>query len=314
MEIAVRPTVHRAFGLRISSRIPLPELPLSGDGTERETADIVVETADPVRLREELEACGSNFAFARQGSRFLFLIPGTAVYSIEEGRRIAVAPLPGADREKVRVYLLGTCLGALLMIRGMLPLHGSAVVIDGKAYAFLGESGAGKSTLAAAFVRMGHRLASDDVVAVGLADGKPVVLPSYPQQKLWRESLEGLGMETGPYRPIFRETGKFAVPVASRFSSEPVPLAGAFELSKSDRGTIGVRQLNNLDRLRVMLQHTYRNTLIPRLGLEDWHFRTAAGIAAQIEVCRLQRPSEGFTAGQLAEAIIHFARGGERGA
>ena len=57
----------------------------------------------------------------------MFLIPETAFYCIEDGRKITVSPLAGADPEKVRVYLLGTCMGALLMIRGMLPLHGSAV-------------------------------------------------------------------------------------------------------------------------------------------------------------------------------------------
>ena len=38
-------------------------------------------------------------------------------------------------------------MGALLMQRKILPLHGSAIAIDGKAYAFVGDSGAGKSTL-----------------------------------------------------------------------------------------------------------------------------------------------------------------------
>jgi hypothetical protein len=314
MKIAVRPTVHRAFGLRISSRIPLPELPLSGDGIEGEPADIVIDTAKPDRLREELEACGSNFSFSHAGRRFLFLIPDTAVYCIEDGRTVTVAPLPGADPEKVRVYLLGTCLGALLMFRRVLPLHGSAVAIDGRAYAFLGDSGIGKSTLAAAFVGMGHRLVSDDVVAVSCAeDGTPVVMPSYPQQKLWRESLEGLGIASGPYRPIYQETEKFAVPAGSRFSSDPIPLAGVFELAISNRGKIAVRRLSNLERLRVILMHTYRNWLIPRLGLADWHFRTAASVSSRVKVCQLQRPLEGFTARRLAAAIIRIAGEGEQG-
>jgi len=312
MEVAVRPTVHRAFGLRILSRIPLPELPLSEEEADGEAADVVIETAEPGRLWPELEACGNNFS--QSGRRFLFLIPETAVFCIEDGRTVTVAPLPGAYREKVRVYLLGTCLGALLLIRRVLPLHGSAVVIDGRAYAFLGDSGAGKSTLAAALVGMGHRLVSDDVVAVACSeDGKPVVLPSYPQQKLWRESLEGLGIAGGSYRPIYRETEKFAVPAGRAFRAEPLPLAGAFELGMSKRGKIAVRRLGKLERLRAMMSHTYRGWMIPRLGLTDWHFHTAASVAARIETCRLQRPPEGFTARQLAEAVIGIAREGVQG-
>lgn len=304
-------SVYRAFGLDMASAIPLPELPPASVGRTAGAPDVTIATADPAPLREELEATGSNFSLTREGSRFLFLIPDTAVYCIDEGRHIAVAPLPGADPEKVRVYLLGTCFGALLLLRGLLPLHGSAVVVDGRAYAFVGDSGAGKSTLAAALVGMGHRLLSDDVVAVTAGvDGKPYVMPAYPQQKLWRESLDGLGMQAFPYRTIYRETEKFAVPVEGRFGSQPVPLAGVFELGRSDGERIGVGALPVLERLRVMLQHTYRQALIPRLGLVDWHFRAASGIASGITVARLSRPSTGFTARELAERIIRFDKGG----
>ena len=306
-------TIYKAFGLRISSEIPLPELPVSVDAEERASADIVIEAGVPDRLWGQLESAGSNFA--RIDNRFLFLIPETAFYCIEDGRKITVSPLAGADPEKVRVYLLGTCMGALLMIRNTLPLHGSAVEIDGKAYAFLGDSGAGKSTLAAAFVSRGHRLISDDVIAVTLAGGggMPMVAPSYPQQKLWQESLDHLGMsmEQGNYRPVYRETAKYAVPVATRFCDREVPLAGAFELVKSQTEAVSVRPLPNLERLRVMLLHTYRNRLIHRLGLEQWHFKISAGIAEQMKVYQLNRPLEGFTANHLVSAIIQTIREGD---
>ncbi|MDI4646938.1 aldolase [Cohnella hashimotonis] len=303
--------VYRAFGLDMASTIPLPELPPAGAGRTAGMPDVTIDTADPVPLREELEASGSNFSLTREGSRFLFLIPDTAVYCIDEGRHIAVAPLPGADPEKVRVYLLGTCFGALLLIRGLLPLHGSAVVIGDRAYAFVGDSGAGKSTLAAALVGMGHRLLSDDVVAVAAGvDGRSYVMPAYPQQKLWRESLDGLGMQAAPYRTIYRETEKFAVPLVGGFGSDPVPLAGVLELGRSEGTQIGVSRMPVLERLRVMLQHTYRQALIPRLGLVDWHFRAASGIASGITVGRLFRPSAGFTARELAKTMIQFDKGG----
>ncbi|MBM7563597.1 aldolase [Paenibacillus sacheonensis] len=311
---AARQTVYQAFGLRISSEIPLPELPLSAGGEDRASADVVIAAGFPDRLRDELEAAGSNFA--RIGNRFLFLIPETAFYCIEDGQRITVSPLAGADPEKVRVYLLGTCMGALLMLRGVLPLHGSAVEIDGKAYAFVGDSGAGKSTLAAAFVGEGYRLVSDDVIAAAWSEGggPPIVSPAYPQQKLWQESIErlGLGRESGSYRTIYRETAKFAVPAAARFCDGPIPFAGVFELAKPQGETVIVRPLPNLERLRVMLLHTYRNRLIHRLGLEAWHFKAAAGIAEQARTYQLSRPQEGFTAHRLVSAIIQTIREGEK--
>ncbi|UVI29114.1 HPr kinase/phosphorylase [Paenibacillus spongiae] len=308
----VQQTVYMAFGLRISSEIPLPELPVSVDVEECANVDIVIETGVPDRLWVQLKSAGSNFA--RIDNRFLFLIPETAFYCIEDGRKITVSPLAGADPEKVREYLLGPCMGALLMIRNTLPLHGSAVEIDGKAYAFLGDSGAGKSTLAAAFVSEGHRLVSDDVIAVTLADdgGMPVVAPSYPQQKLWRECLDlGMSMERGNYRPVYRKTAKYAVPAAIRFCDDPIPFAGAFELVKSQAEAVSVRPLPNLERLGVMLLHTYRNQRIRRLGLEQWHFKASAGIAKQMKGYQLNRPLEGFTVNRLVSEIIQTIREGE---
>ena len=78
-------------------------------------------------------------------------IPDTAIFSIQEGKQIIVSPMGNTCEDKIRLYILGICMGALLMQRGILPLHGSAINIDGKVYAILGNSGAGKSTLAAAF-------------------------------------------------------------------------------------------------------------------------------------------------------------------
>ncbi|WP_308638137.1 HPr kinase/phosphorylase [Paenibacillus silvisoli] len=298
------PTVYQAFGMRLQSEIPLPELPVTAPLNGYEHPDVVIEAAEPGELWGELELGGTNFAY--KGGRFLFLIPETAVYCIEDGRRITVAPLAGADPEKVRVYLLGTCMGALLMLRHVLPLHGSAVVIGGKAYAFLGDSGAGKSTLAAAFVSRGHQLVSDDVIAVTYAadGGGPVVMPSYPQQKLWQESMDQLGLTSGQYRTVYRETTKYAVPVTSAFCGEPVPLAGVFELVKSESGAAAVARLPNLDRLRIMLLHTYRHMLVARLGLERWHFTVSASMANQVDIYRLSRPTEGFTANRLTDAVI----------
>lgn len=42
-------------------------------------------------------------------------------------------------------------MGAILFQKKILPVHGSAIDIDEKAYGFIGDSGEGKSILASAF-------------------------------------------------------------------------------------------------------------------------------------------------------------------
>ena len=104
----------------------------------------------------------------------------------------------------MRLFLLGTSFGALLMQRGILPLHGSAMVVNGRGVVFTGMSGAGKSSLLAAFRKKGYPFLTDDVVAVTVdTAGTAWIHPSYPQQKLWRDSTKAVGVDTDSLTPFY---------------------------------------------------------------------------------------------------------------
>ncbi|WP_282937469.1 aldolase [Paenibacillus sp. RC67] len=293
--------VYSAFGLRISSEIPLPEVPHSSEPTTE--LDVEIRIGDIGRLADQLFA--APFKHVVEEGAVFFYVPDTAYYSIWNGRLITVSPVQGADEDLIRLYVLGTCMGALLMQRGILPLHGSAVAIHGKAYAFVGDSGAGKSTLASAFLSEGYPLVSDDLIAVTLSkeDQTPVVTPSYPQQKLWQDSLKHLGMSSGEYRSIYGREDKYCIPVASNYVSSPLPLAGVIELVKTEN-ELQIAKIAKLECLQTLLYHTFRPFLIPRLGLMDWHFQASSVIAGQISMYRLHRPETRFTAPQLVNIIL----------
>lgn len=304
----VKKVVYKAFGLNILSEIPLPELPQAN--VQENLADIIIEIADLSKLWFQLANEKARLV-VREGL-FMFEIPNTALFCVQEGNRITVSPIEGCEESKIRLYLLGTCMGALLMQRKILPLHGSAVAIDGKAYAFVGDSGAGKSTLASAFLNRGYQLLTDDVIAVSLSrDNIPFVTPSYPQQKLWQESLKEFGMEASQYRPIYERETKYTVPVTSEFSTEPLPLAGVFELVKTESEDIELHRIQGLERLHTLFCHTYRNFLISRFGLREWHFSTSASFINQIDVFQLRRPTSSFTAHQLVSLILNTLNKGK---
>lgn len=94
-----------------------------------------------------------------------------------DGRRIEYRCLARCAPEALEAYVLGQVLSFALVKRGIEPLHASAVLVDGGALAFLGEAGRGKSTLAAAFLRAGFRLVTDDLLAIGGTGGRVVVYP-----------------------------------------------------------------------------------------------------------------------------------------
>ena len=89
-------------------------------------------------------------------------------------RSIAVESNVDPLRREVR--LLTTPMLLLMVERGDLPLHASAVEIDGRVFLFGAPSRFGKTTMAAGFHVAGHRVLAEDVTCVQLAD-EPVVLP-----------------------------------------------------------------------------------------------------------------------------------------
>lgn len=293
--------IYKAFGLSIASEIILPELPRMDD--QDVPFEVVIKRADLSPLWYELAKHQEKYVVKK--NLFMFQVPDTALFCIHDGETIIVSPMNGADEAKIRLYILGTCMGALLMQKRVLPLHGSAIAIDGKAYAITGDSGAGKSTLASAFLSQGYQLLSDDLIAVTFTQGQiPMVMPAYPQQKLWQESLVEFGIDTSHFKSIFERETKYLIPVTNKFITEPLPLRGVFELSKIVGAGIEIQPIEGLLRLRTLFNQTFRSYLLAGFELLDWHFNTTVRISNQIDLYQLRRPSSGFTAPQLVSIII----------
>ena len=197
-------------------------------------------------------------------------------------------------------------MGALLMQRKILPLHGSAIEIDGKAYAILGDCGAGKSTLAKAFINRGYKLLTDDVIAVTFSDKQELfAMPSYPQQKLWKESLNNFQLESNQFKPLIDRATKFAVPAANtQFINENLPLAGMYELFISENEEMSITQVTNMDRFHTVYNQTFRNFFLEESGLMEWHFKTSAKLVSKVPIYKIERPSTIFTAYDLTELIL----------
>ncbi|MDP4083159.1 MAG: aldolase [Bacillota bacterium] len=292
---------YDALGLKILSEICLPELSEWKEQNDKPLIEIV---------KRDLYNVWSTFdeksrkRYMVDMNQIMFEVPETAIFSIEDGKRIVVSPSNGAEEDKIRLYILGTCIGAVLIQKKILALHGSAVVIDGKAYAFIGESGAGKSTIATALMNKGYPLLSDDIIPIHFYEDTPFVIPTYPQQKLWQESLEQFGMDSLHLSPLFERETKFSVPVRSNFFNQPLPLAGVFELSKTDIRKCKVNGVKGLQQFPILFKHTFRNIFITAMGLRDWHFSESARLVKKISMYQLQRPFIGFNTDQLVELIL----------
>jgi len=294
-------TVYHAFGFNIASDFELPEI--SHTTVDCEQIDVEIKKGYLSDLWTD--QAETNQIFVIKENFVMFRMPNVAIFSITNGKEITVSPLPYASDDEIRLYLLGSCMGAILMQRRILPLHGSAIAIDGKAYAIVGDSGAGKSTTASALLKQGYELISDDVIPVSLtSDNVPMVTPAYPQQKLWQESIDQFGMESSKFRPIVDRETKFAIPVASQFSNDILPLVGIFEIVKTQGEEIELQPIKNLERFYTLFYHTYRNFFLKPAGLIEWHFNTCAAMVNKVDIFQIQRPDSRFTAIQLADLIL----------
>src|SRR5262249_24053304 len=146
-------------------------------------ADIVLKTG-PVDWEPSFRSLQDSWSFADDDAYLFWHQLGK--FRVRGGMEVTIDALPGIDDALIRLPLLGTVLAVLLHQRGLLTLHASAVEINGQAAAFIGTKGAGKSTIAAMLHARGHRLIADDIVAMDLTDPqKPLLLPGFPQFKLW---------------------------------------------------------------------------------------------------------------------------------
>ncbi len=212
---------------------------------------------------------------------------------MQNGTQILVDPLPDADPGDVRLWLLGTALGALLHQRGLLPLHVSALAIDGGAYAFCGDSGAGKSTLAAALHRRGLPLLTDDV-GLAVPESRGIMFyPGFPRIKLWRDALEHFGLDHGPLIRDLTRTDKYHLRLDpdDGFHAAPLPLRRLYLLERgADDDPVRIEPVRGHEAISLIQANTYRPGLVRRLGRAGEHLRQCGRIASGIQVFRLQRP------------------------
>lgn len=238
-----------AYGLRIHSEIVCPELLLHSH--PEGAPDVVIRLLAPIAsLSSSLE----NGYYEVRPGLFRMSVSGIAQYTVEEGRRITVEPLAGATPEEVRLFLLGSAMGALLYQRGLFPLHGSAVETRWGAMIFVGAQGVGKSTLASQFYRSGYRLLSDDVCAVAPCRAGLQVLPALAHFRLCSDAYERLGDQ-----PQARfDVDKFVVPLGEGYCREPQPLKAVHILGNKDDGEPDFELLRGFDRVERLFENLYR--------------------------------------------------------
>jgi hypothetical protein len=290
--------LRQAFGIRIGSELPLPELaPLEG-------GEIDVE----IRLGPVSVALDGARRVGRRSlatpDAFLLDIEGAGRFLARRGVEITVDPAPAVDPQRVRLYLLGTMLGALCYQRGLLPLHANAVAADGRCVALAGDSGAGKSTLGARLVQSGCPFLADDVCALAFdAAGKAWAQPGVRHAKLWSDALAAMGRPTEGLPRVVDGRDKYAAPIDEAAPSGALPFDRLYLLGRADDTPPAIRRLGGMEALQGVIANLYRRNVGLALAGRAQVYAQALALIAQAPVFRFERPW-GFAAMDAGVAAL----------
>lgn len=294
-----RSDAYLAFDLLWRSPgLHIPELPIADQpspGSERAT--ILIEP-EPPRQWPDLLAGPHDTPFLQMGRGDLRLtVEGIGRFRIHDGARIAWhGEGEEVSDQDLRTFLLGSAVGALLIQRGMLVLHGNAVEKGGRAIVCLGHSGAGKSTLAYALMRQGWRLLADDLVAI---TPEGLVLPGIPRIKLWADAAKAFGLDPEALPPIRAGMHKYLLMGdAVQRAGEAVPLVALYLIhqrrhNEQEGGeSTRITRITSQKSAALMLRNqAFRPRFVRGLGQEGQNFMALARLLRSVPLATLPLPA-----------------------
>ena len=317
---------HVLYGLRLAANMPLPGLPLRFNS---DMYDVRIRLKDwatlPTTFPESLEISYTSPQDAAPGQPNLRVgvLPGGDYFGFfySDGVRFAVerrgrevwADWPeNYTLEDACTYLLGPVIGFVLRLRRVTCLHASAVAVGEQAIALVGFPGAGKSTTAAAFVRCGFSVISDDVVALAEDGENFLVPPGYPRVNLWPDSVRALYGSEEALPQIAPPWDKRYIALGDNglgFAAKPLPLGAIYLLGEREAGLAApvVEEFAKGDALAGLVANTYVNYLLDR-DMRSREFDVLSRVVAGIPIRRVRLPSDLSAVFDLCETIATDAR------
>ncbi|MFC2104091.1 hypothetical protein ACFLS4_01905 [Bacteroidota bacterium] len=289
-----KPFTYKAFGLIVESEFEIPEL-------------AVTEGNPDVRInightpKELLEVTKQGVIYQANRKEFLLEVNNIATFYVIEGNQIVVKSAKKNIDKEVRLFLLGSAFGALLLQRGLFPLHGSSVKFGEYATIFTGLSGVGKSSIAAYFIKLGYQVLADDISVV---NEKLEVIPGLPNLKIWNDVLQKLELNNQPLTEIRPNIKKFQLPIDTDYYNKPIRLKNIVIINTKNSSGFEIEELTGIKKFNAIKNNTYRYQFIQGLEKQQNHFQLLNKLLPQIKVYKVARPQSPLALSEFGNFIL----------
>jgi hypothetical protein len=293
---AISPHLSKLFGYTLRSNVDFPVLP-EGSGPE----DLIFERTIGGFENVDREVVYS--AHPRQGAPADIMVleddrgpvvrfTRSADY-LFEGDTIRCRLLEDELGYLVRIHLFGMVMALWMELRGIPVLHASGVVVGGRAVGFLAKKTGGKTSLAAAMVRAGYHLLSDDLLPLEATSAGSLARPSYPQFRMEPDAGQHFVARFDRLPIVHPSFEKRRVPahLLGEFQPTPAPLAAIYVPQRVDDGDIEISPIPGAERLVELLRESFLPEMVAAFGLEPQRLRMLGNVAKTIPIKRLRYPA-----------------------
>ncbi len=235
-------------------------------------------------------------------------IPRVADFRVED-KLIECLPHPEGEVAELEIHFLGAVLSYVLERRGVLALHASAVRIGDRVVGFLSGNAGGKTGLAAALLLRGHRLMSDDILAVEELRGSFLGHAGYPQMRMWPDQAAHFCGAWRHLPSVHSLHDKRRVDVGSAddlglFAADSAVLDALYIVDRRSSADLDLPRIETLRpaaALRELLRHSFTPYVVEAVGLGRQRLLRLSHLVRQVLCRRLIYPS-GFD--RLAAAAV----------
>ena len=242
-----------------------------------------------------------------EGQQFLLRGVGHHYFHYCKGKGITIERGAGADLTEESLWLNGSVHVAIASLNGFLPIHASAVAVDGQVFAFTGPGGAGKSTLVAALGNHGLPMFCDDTLVLDLSEPDRIIcLPGHKRLKLRPDAVELTGAV--PEEKVSLTVEKFYARPAAGDVCVQMPLTRLIFLEAGTQALI--TPIEGAERFVSIQDDHYTATLFASAARLDRSGRFAhfSRLARQIDMARFVRPVDEVRFGAGVELMAQYLK------